>query len=488
MPACPQCGRDFVAESETQAVCPACAQEAASQPGAAVGAARSARHGPSFAVTKWLIGINVAMFAVMVVWGHVSWTAPTPDQLEHWGANFGPLTLSGEWWRLLSNTFIHIGILHLVLNMWCLWNVGALAENLFGETLYTFIYLCSGVAGSLASLAWHPGVSSAGASGAIFGIAGALIVTLKFAHLSAPRTVVAPILRSLVVFAFYNLAYGAVKSGVDNAAHLGGLLAGVVAAAVVIRRTFRGPEAAGRRRAAALAAVLVLAAAAAGVAHLNGFIAHLYAGELALQRNQPDRAIPELRRVVEQKPNFSEAHVLLGKAYLQKNDLKSAQARLLRGVELDPNNADAWSTLGRVYLQTGRVPEAADAFQRTATLAPHSPQAHFDLGTTLLALRRPQPALAAFKRAVELNPDFTAAYFQMGLIAMGTRDYDTALRAFQEVARLAPQSAEAQFALAAAYQAKGMQKEAAAALAAAMKLRKAAGAPAPNPPAPAPAK
>jgi rhomboid protease GluP len=441
--------------------CPAATTNHAEQP-----AARAL----SFPITKVLIALNVAVFLAMVVIGHVSPIKPQPLQIETWGANFGPLTLGGQWWRLVSNVFIHIGIVHLALNMWCLWNVGALAEALFGEASYIVIYLLCGVAGSLASMAWHPMVPSAGASGAIFGIAGALIVVLKFGKLRTPAEVVGPILRSLVVFAIFNLAYGAKVAGVDNAAHLGGFVLGIVAGAVLILPALRGPEASGKRRVAAFVGVVAMVALALGVVRLVGFVPHLYAGERELEHGQPDKAIVELRKVTAARPDLAEAHLLLGRAYWQKRDANSAQARLLRATELDPKNAEGWSTLGRLYVQTGRLAQAADALQRVTTLQPNSPQAHFELANVHMAMQKPQPAVAELKQAVQLNPNFAAGWFELGAIALSQKDFATALPALENVVRLLPQSAQAHAALAAAYEGSGNSDKAAEQRAIAAKL------------------
>ncbi len=93
----------------------------------------------------------------------------------NWGANAGALTSGGQWWRLLTSTFEHGGLLHIALNMWCLYNLGWLAELLFGRSRFTLLYLMCGIGGSLGSICWRGNGISVGASGAIFGIAGALI-------------------------------------------------------------------------------------------------------------------------------------------------------------------------------------------------------------------------------------------------------------------------------------------------------------------------
>src|SRR6266404_89668 len=297
MATCPHCGAAIPAGAEATA-CPACGGALHPDPEAE----RRAEQALSAPLTKSLIGINVAVFLAMYLAG-VSPTDPNTAQLQHWGANFGPLTLAGQWWRLLSNVFVHIGILHLGLNMWALWNVGALAERLYGRWTYLYLYLFSGIAGSLASLAWHPQVTGAGASGAIFGVVGAVIVTLRWGKLTVPREVVSPILRSLVMFALYNLFYGAVKTGIDNSAHLGGLVGGLLLSAIVNAPALHRHGGERTRIQIALVLALALAGLAGGVERTRGWIVHAERAQVALQKNQFDAAISELRQVADRRPN-----------------------------------------------------------------------------------------------------------------------------------------------------------------------------------------
>src|SRR6059058_5001142 len=132
---------------------------------------------PRPTVTRFLVGLNLTVFVAMAVAG-VSALDPSGEALLPWGANFGPRTLSGEPWRLLTSTFLHFGIIHLALNMWCLWALGTLAEPLFGWAAFLLLYLLSGLGGSVLSMLVHPMVVSAGASGAVFGVAGGVITFL----------------------------------------------------------------------------------------------------------------------------------------------------------------------------------------------------------------------------------------------------------------------------------------------------------------------
>ena len=119
-------------------------------------------------------------------------------QLVTWGANFAPLSLGSQPWRMLASNYVHIGIIHIFFNMWCLWNLGRLAERIFDRWTYLLVYTASGIGGSLASLWWHPRGIGAGASGAIFGLAGGLIAVLYLGKLPIAKEALKPTLKSLL--------------------------------------------------------------------------------------------------------------------------------------------------------------------------------------------------------------------------------------------------------------------------------------------------
>jgi rhomboid protease GluP len=179
--------------------------------------------GGSRTATYAIITLNVMAFIVMILNG-VGVVSPESDDLIRWGANFSPMTLSGEWWRLISCVFIHIGIIHLLFNMYALYSIGNYLEPMLGKVKYISAYIATGVFASLLSLWWHKDQTiSAGASGAIFGLYGVFLALLTTNII--PQVIRKPMLQSIGIFIFYNLAYG-MKEGIDNAAHLGGLLSG----------------------------------------------------------------------------------------------------------------------------------------------------------------------------------------------------------------------------------------------------------------------
>jgi rhomboid protease GluP len=177
-----------------------------------------------FFITPILLDLNIFIFILMAISG-VNFMQPDNESLLNWGANFRPMTLEGEWWRLLTNCFLHIGIFHLLMNMYALLYIGVLIEPHLGRTRFVSAYLLTGITASIASLWWHDLTISAGASGAIFGMYGIFLAMLTTNLIE--KTARKALLTSIAVFVGYNLIYG-LKGGIDNAAHIGGLLGGLV--------------------------------------------------------------------------------------------------------------------------------------------------------------------------------------------------------------------------------------------------------------------
>ena len=226
---------------------------------------------PSWAyapATYALVAINCLVFLVMTTRGVSLWS-PTTKQLMHWGAdNAGSVLQYGEWWRIVSAMFVHVGIIHLATNMWCLWNLGLLAEPLMGSAGVLAVYILTGAAGNLLSTLYNwssnypewakiHGTAAvvqildlfpagAGASGAVFGIAGALIILLKSHRLPVPPVELHKLRQSVIYFAAINLLIGFTISlgvvsrhtgvSIDNSAHLGGVLCGLLFATPMVPR------------------------------------------------------------------------------------------------------------------------------------------------------------------------------------------------------------------------------------------------------------
>lgn len=186
-------------------------------------------------VTLVLLSTNIAVFALTLWFGAGLWHNSNSVQLA-WGANFGPATQDGQWWRLATAMFLHFGILHLGLNMWALWDVGRLVERLYGRLRFSALYLGAGVAGNLLSLVVQGNRAvSGGASGAIFGLYGALLVFLWRERNHVDRREFRWLFGAATVFTLFTLIMGQVVPGIDNAAHIGGLVTGALLGRVLAR-------------------------------------------------------------------------------------------------------------------------------------------------------------------------------------------------------------------------------------------------------------
>ncbi|KOR95568.1 rhomboid family intramembrane serine protease [Geobacillus stearothermophilus] len=197
--------------------------------------------------TRLLMIVQVAMFFVL------EWSGGStdPNVLIRYGAKFNPLIEAGEWWRFLTPMFLHIGFLHLLTNTFALYYLGTTTERLYGSLRFLIIYATAGFFGTLSSFLFTPSIS-AGASGAIFGLFGALLYFgTVYRHLFF-RTMGMNVISLIVV----NLLFGLLVPGIDNAGHIGGLVGGFLAAGAV----HLPKQTASGRQAGALAAALLLAA------------------------------------------------------------------------------------------------------------------------------------------------------------------------------------------------------------------------------------
>jgi membrane associated rhomboid family serine protease/Flp pilus assembly protein TadD len=358
---------------------------------------------PKSPVTTALIAINVAVFLAMVAKG-VSPGLPTAAQLLPWGANWGPFSLGPQPWRMLVSNYLHGGILHLAMNMWCLWNLGFLAERIFGPLTYVLIYTASGLAGSLGTLWWHPSVPGVGASGAIFGLAGALIAALYLGHLPIPKEALRGTLKSLVAFAGYNLLFGAAIKVIDNAAHVGGLLGGLVLGAFLAKHLMAPPEIRSRwRRGAFVVAAVALMAGLAVVKRASGYVVPLEQGEEALQKSQFDTAARLFEQADTRKPNNRDTLFLLATAYNQKQDYAKAEKVLQHVLQIDPHDADARFNLGLAQLKLQKYADAIATLKAVVQLNPGDADAQQALGEAYQAKNMSAEARAAFQRSMDLR-------------------------------------------------------------------------------------
>lgn len=258
-------------------------------------------------LTNVLIGLNVVVFVAAGVSG-AGWLEPTGTaEVYLRGANSVAATSHGEWWRLVTSMFLHYGVVHVMLNMWALLQAGHMLEALMGRRLFAVTYFGAGIIGSLASLHFRSGIGfSAGASGAVCGVYGALLGYFLRERASVPKHTFRPMMQSSFFFAAYNLAYGFIHPGIDNAAHIGGFLGGLLLGWLGAL-----PTAPARRQELAATRFTTAAAVAIGLAAIGAVFApkrtfHIV-DEVRWETVNRDRTQRELELLEEQQQHVREA-------------------------------------------------------------------------------------------------------------------------------------------------------------------------------------
>ena len=326
-------------------------------------------------VTWVLLGIIVVVFVVETLAGG----SMDPEVLVRMGAKVNPLIAAGQYWRLFTSMFLHIGIWHLVFNGYALIIIGTELERILGPGRFLVIYLLSGLFGSLASYAFSSSLS-AGASGAIFGLIGALAAffALHRQRLGAWGQ------RRLINVAFLiiiNLFFGLTRTGIDNMAHLGGLVCGLALGWALAPRYQLDPVGLrlvddnnlGHYWLAVALAVVIFVGGTAFTTYIrkDSPASHLLRAHDAVEREAWDEAIVELEQIVVQDPTLVDAHFYLG---LVRNHLDQPQP-------------------------------AAQAYESALALEPGLSAAHWNLALTYLELERFAEAQTHLQTYVQLNPD-----------------------------------------------------------------------------------
>ncbi|MGC2293767.1 MAG: rhomboid family intramembrane serine protease [Candidatus Acidiferrales bacterium] len=358
----------------------------------------------------------------------VSWTEPSVLNAIRWGADFGPLTFSGEWWRQFTSIFVHFGIIHIGLNMWCLWNLGSALEPLMGPVGFSLTYLFTGLAASATSLAWNPWRASAGASGAIFGVAGAFVTFLLVKKLPIEKSLVQKNLRSMGFFIFYNLLFGAANTHIDNSAHLGGLVAGLILGALVpVSARFSAvmdarltgvpfdaiSATASRQRKLFLTAAGCTIALVVGLyfVHARNLPTAQYGKAVRLANaGQMDSAIEEMKKAAAMEPENVLAQMFVGDWLLLQNNPAAAIPYLEQARQLDPDYGAIRQNLALAYLGTGQAKAAVSEISQIIGKSQVEPwETSFILGVAAEQNGNYQLALQNLNSVLQARPDFQQA-------------------------------------------------------------------------------
>ena len=395
-------------------------------------------------VTLAILGINIVVFLIMTYAGGSTNT----DVLLDFGASFSPYFRRGEYWRLVMPMFLHVGWLHLLGNSYALFILGPILERVYGYGRYTLLYVASGMGSSALSMSLSRNVA-AGASGAIFGIAGAMLVA-GYLH----RDVIPPrwgraFGKGIIPFIVVILVLGFSERGIDNWGHVGGLLSGMVLAAFIPPHAhglaFQFGDAQPSQAIVALPVIVVALAMASTAQHyirsrdvtrllqegvrlrfahqdakaLVRFQAaarrsprderpHLMLGALYLREQQFDKAIQEYSEAVRLSPGAPEAQLALGVAYRMKGDLGRAQQAFESALGKDPTTADGQRLLADLYADQKLFAEAVRHYKQALQIEPQSAESHNNLAWLYATCedpkwRDPHAALQHARQAVELT-------------------------------------------------------------------------------------
>ena len=314
-------------------------------------------------MTWALLAINVVVFLAATAAG----ASDDVGALLSFGALSGPHIANGESWRLLTAMFLHVDLGHLFFNSIGLFIFGLIVEQAYGRARFAIVYLLAGLAGSVASLIFHPVGLAFGASGAIFGIVGALaaffVVQRRILGTFGRQNLVA-----LVVLIAIQLFYGLSNPVVDNWAHLGGLIGGfavglgIAPRYTVLRSDLGTPiglqntsSLLGRWWVPLMAAAVLLLAFQVGIGRARGQpLTPLIVAERHYDNGELDRALAEIDKAIELDPRFGRSYYLRARVLLQLGDPAGARSELSSAIRFGDRETRADAITLLVVLNRGR--------------------------------------------------------------------------------------------------------------------------------------
>jgi membrane associated rhomboid family serine protease len=376
--------------------------------------------------TQLLIAANVLMFLSMLFYG--IWHSggrrflDTPigtgfddRALLLWGGNYGPLTLGGQYWRVVTCLFVHLNTFHLASNMLLLWRLGKPLERLLNRKRHLIIYLFTGATSSLTSLAWHPTSLKLGSSGAIFGQAGVLIALLGFGKLNLPRRQTLGIVFWLVLMTPFGLILDHFDKTTDYAAHLGGLVSGLTIGALLVWVLRASPL-----KSAARQHIVWGVAALALVLSFGGVIAARYDAVSEYREKLEMRAflIAAEKEAISKNPKDAMAHQRLSDLYLGQSEYDKALDELRRALEIKPGDPDTLSQLATTCIAVNRPGDAIPVFRQHLIQGPATAGKYASFSLLLELTGSLNEAEEMARKAVALDNRSKARHQQLASVLM----------------------------------------------------------------------
>ena len=388
-------------------------------------------------VVATVLVLNVLIFSLQTVTGGSTNTS----NLIRFGAQHGPSIEAGEYWRFLTAAFLHIGILHIAFNGLCLWQLGKLLERLYGTTHFAFLYLICGFAGTLCSFFMNAVVSprtvSAGASGAIFGVAAAMVVAgLRYSD-QIPESLQTVFGTGMLPFLGFNLYFGFTRPDIDNYAHVGGALAGLVCGWILHPHTDRPRDA---RLAAGGFAALVILCFGLQYGAVRAYENRLESAQDLFNRGDVPGAARALETISKKGAEDPRLLTMAGAVKVRQRKVVEGINTLRQAIRLAPNYAAPRLVLAETYVMTRNFPLAAMEYQAAIRLAPGNPRGHLGLGEALRAMNRIEEAGTQFREAIRLDSRLAPAHHGLALVLMHQERLDEAIRRLQTAIALEPES------------------------------------------------
>jgi len=420
-------------------------------------------------VTYLIIAINLLLF-FLLEWNGGS---RNTNVLIEFGARFTPLIREGQYWRLLTNIFLHAGYLHILFNMYGLLNLGSVLERLYGPTRFLFLYLCSGIAGSIVS--WLATQSlSVGDSGAVFGVAGVMVV-YGFKHKNTiPHAMASSFGKGALPFIAFNLYLGFSHPQIDNYAHTGGLLAGMLLSALMnpaeepsAPNSNAKPRFAWSNFAMQLASIAVLIYGTGSAVRnylpqrqLHQAESFFRDGTHSLQEGKFDQAVSEFGKAIAINPRDPRFHLSLGAAHFSLGETEKAIADYERSLEAKPDAPETHVNLAMAWKRLGKEDSAVDAYKKAIRLKPDLLPAYFELGLLHLNAKRDSAAADLFESLLKARPA-AESHLVIGQAYLNSGRTDLALNSFRRATQLKPDLAQAHLLLGSALLKKNLRQEAA---------------------------
>jgi membrane associated rhomboid family serine protease/tetratricopeptide (TPR) repeat protein len=366
-----------------------------------------------------LLVVNFLFFALEIFAGG----SDNTQVLLNLGATYGPYLRRGEYWRLVMPMFLHGGWLHILGNSYCLYILGPILERVYGYGRYLTIYVAAGMGGAILSMVVSRNVS-VGASGAIFGIAGAMLVTGYVHRDAVPPRWGRAFGRGMLPFIILNLALGFSVSGIDNWGHLGGLATGVLLAFLIPppRHDFPDGEIAEPPSQAivALPLAVVILAMAATANHYRTIQAMdrlLAEGERYGSAHQYDREFQSFQQALRLAPHEEQPHDILGRYYLTQRKYDQAIQEFQEAIRLTEGDDRPRLELGLAYQLKGDLQKSQQVFEDVLGKNPKTAKGQKLLAANQVLLadlytqqKRYGDAIKTYQQALLLEPDFAEAH------------------------------------------------------------------------------